>query len=86
MITTLFKGITYDNTTNTITGSLDDYILVNETNPGSTINIKGASFAIKMYLLKRGSAKLQYWGLTRLEYITVNVFKIKTKTTYKLIV
>jgi hypothetical protein len=83
---TLFKGITYDDTKNTITGSLNDYILMNETNPGTTTNIKGASFAIKMYLLKRGSNQIKYWGLTRLEHITKNVFKIKTKPTYELII
>jgi hypothetical protein len=86
MITTLFKGITYDDTTNTISGSLNDFILMNETNPGTTTNIKGASFAIKMYLLKRGSNQIKYWGATRLDYIIKNVYKIKTNPVFILII
>jgi hypothetical protein len=83
---TIFKGITYDDTVNTIAGSLNDFILMNESNPGTTTNIKGSSFAIKMYLLERGTNKMRYWGLTRLEYIIQNVYKIKTKPAYELII
>jgi hypothetical protein len=86
MITTLFKGITFNPETNTIYGSLEDYLLMNETNPGSTENIKGASFAVKMYLLKRGDLKIRYWGLTRLQHITKTVFKIKSNPAYELII
>jgi hypothetical protein len=83
---TIFKGITFNPATNKIAGSLDDYILMNETNSGTTTNIKGASFAIKMYLLKKGKVETRYWGLTRLQFITKNVFKIKSNPAYEVII
>ncbi|MFP3043076.1 hypothetical protein LQZ19_14780 [Treponema primitia] len=82
---TLFKGIIFNPTTNKIAGSLDDYILMNDTYPGTTTSLKWASFAVKMFLLKRGTPKLQHWGHSRLEYITKNIFNIKSNPDFELI-
>jgi hypothetical protein len=80
----LFKSITYDQEKNIITGSLEDILLLNKTFPGSTKNITGSGYVIKLLLTNKGTDKQKIWAWSRLQYILKEQYKITTKPVIKL--
>jgi hypothetical protein len=73
---TLYKSITYDDGTNTVKGTLEDYKELNNKFPGETTNIIGSCEAIKQYLLGTTNTKYIRWAAGRLNFIFRTEYKI----------
>lgn len=77
---TLYKSITYDSITNTVTGTTTDYKELNRENPGDTLKINGSCEAIKQYLYGTSNPKYMRWGYTRLLHLFKEVYHITNPT------
>jgi hypothetical protein len=80
----IHNTITYDDTTEIVSGSLSDYTELNKLHIGSTKSVWGSCKAIESFLTGIGSTTMKEWGRKRLNYIFNHDIPLRVKG-YKVI-
>jgi hypothetical protein len=75
----IHNTITYDETTEVVSGSLSDYTELNKLHIGSTKNVYGSCRAIENFLTNTGSEKMKAWGKSRLDFIFKHDIPLRVK-------
>ena len=89
MINTICSGIEHDTKTNTISGTIDDFISVvkyhhlHQSKKTKTKNTSGAEYSVFKYLYTKDEITHK-WGKSKLDYIFHNDFHIKGNLNYEL--